>query len=140
MKEILIRRDKENTNGLVNYKVIIDNRETILIGNGETKKVLLDKIPVNVYAKLNWIKSKEVTVDVNTVEIIVKGEKLKNWFAPRIVSIFILVTIIPRMIWHNSQLANTIIVVGLSILIILTTYIFVLKRSDWVIIDKKTIE
>ena len=140
MKEILIRRDKENTNALVNYKVIIDNRETILIGNGETKKVLLDKIPVNIYAKLNWLKSKEVTVDSNTAEIIVKGEKLKNWFAPRIGSGFILVTIIPRMIWHNSQLATTVIVVGLSILIILTIYIFVLRRNDWVIIDKKTVE
>jgi len=140
MKEILIRRDKENANELVNYKVIIDNRETILIGNGETKKVLLDIVPVNVYAKLNWLKSKEVTVDSNTLELILKREKMKNWFPPRLRGLFILVILIPRMIWHNSQLATTFIVIGLSIFFFLTSYAFIIKRTVLVIIDKKTVE
>ena len=140
MKEILIRRDKENANELVNYKVIIDNRETILIGNGETKKVLLDIVPVNVYAKLNWLKSKEVTVDSNTLELIVKREKMKNWFPPRLRGLFILVMLIPRMIWHNSKLATTLIVIGLSIFFFLTAYYFIIKRTVLVIIDKKTVE
>jgi len=140
MKEILIRRDKENANELVNYKVIIDNRETILIGNGETKKVLLDIVPVNVYAKLNWLKSKEVTVDSNTLELILKREKMKNWFPPRLRGLFILVMLIPRMIWHNSKLATTLIVIGLSIFFFLTAYYFIIKRTVLVIIDKKTVE
>ena len=140
MKEILIRRDKENANELVNYKVIIDNRETILIGNGETKKVLLDIVPVNVYAKLNWLKSKEVTVDSNTLELIVKREKMKNWFPPRLRGLFILVMLIPRMIWHNSKLATTFIVIGLSICFFLTAYAFIIKRTVLVIIDNKTVE
>jgi len=140
MKEILIRRDKENTNEVVNYKVIIDNRETILIGNGETKKVLLDIVPVNVYAKLNWLKSKEVTVDSNTLELILKREKMKNWFPPRLRGLFILVMLIPRMIWHNSKLATTLIVIGLSIFFFLTAYYFIIKRTVLVIIDKKTVE
>ena len=137
MKEILIRRDKENINSLVSYKVIIDNRETILIGNGETKNVLLDKIPVEVYVKLNWLKSKVVTVDSNTVELIVKGVKVKNWFDPRIIGAFILVTLIPRLILGDSHLVKVLNMVGLSILFIWAIYAFALRRNDWIIIDKR---
>ena len=78
MKEIIIRRVHENY-GMMNYKVVIENGQTILIGNGETKKVLLDKIPVKVYAKQGWLKSIDVTIDNSTTELILKNEKMKNW-------------------------------------------------------------
>ena len=138
MKEIIVRRDQENINRLVNYKLIVDDGQTILIGNGETKRVFVDKIPVKVYAKLNWLKSRQVTVDSTTTELILKGEKIKSWLAPRLVGLLILTTLLPRMIWDGSPIAKQISVVGLSLILIWTIYAFIIKSDDWVLIDKKT--
>jgi hypothetical protein len=57
MKEIIIKRDQEKINGLIDYKVIIEDGQTLIIGNGETRKILLDKTPTKVYAKMRWFKS-----------------------------------------------------------------------------------
>jgi Pyruvate/2-oxoacid:ferredoxin oxidoreductase gamma subunit len=136
MKEITIRREKEKINRLVSYKVVVEDGPTILIGNGETKKVYVDKVPTKVYAKLNWLKSKEVTIDATTSELIIKGERIKNWFAPRMVGVFILITLLPRMIWDESSIAKTFSIVGLSILLAWTIYAFLIKNDDWLLIEK----
>jgi|JI9StandDraft_1071089.scaffolds.fasta_scaffold553660_1 hypothetical protein len=137
MKEIIIKRDQEKINGLVNYRVIIEDGQTILIGNGETKKVFIDKIPTKAYAKLNWLRSREVTIDSKTTEINLKGEKIKSWLAPRIAGFLILITLLPRMIWDGSSIAKTVSIVGLSIILVWTIYAFIIKSNDWVLIETK---
>jgi hypothetical protein len=87
MKEIIIKRDQENINKRAIYKVVISDGETVLIKNGETKKVRVDLIPTKVRAKMNWLKSRKVTIDSATSEITLKGEKIKNWVAPRILGL-----------------------------------------------------
>lgn len=137
MKEIIIKRDQENINKRAIYKVVISDGETVLIKNGETKKVRVDLIPTKVRAKMNWLKSRKVTIDSATSEITLKGEKIKNWVAPRILGLFILTTLIPRMIWDEAPLTKTVSIVGLSIILIWTIYVFIIKNNDWILIETK---
>jgi len=138
MKEITIRREQEKINRLVSYKVVVEDGPTILIGNGETKKVYVDKVPTKVYAKLNWLKSKQVTIDATTSELIIKGERIKSWFAPRMAGVFILITLLPRMIWDESSIAKTFSIVALSFLLAWTIYAFIIKNDDWLLIETRT--
>lgn len=137
MKDITIRREQEKINRLVSYQFIVEDGPTILIRNGEIKKVYLDKVPTKVYAKLNWLKSKEVTIDATTSELIIKGEKIKSWFAPKMVGVFILITLLPRMIWEGSAIPKTLSVIGLSVLLAWTIYAFMIKSDDWVLIETR---
>jgi hypothetical protein len=138
MKEIIIKRDQEKINGLIDYKVIIEDGQTLIIGNGETRKILLDKTPTKVYAKMRWFKSREVTIDSKTTEINLKGERLKSWLAPRIGGLFILITLLPRMIWEEAPIAKTFTIVGLSLILIWTIYAFIIKSDDWILIETKS--
>lgn len=123
---------------MVNYKVVIENGPSFLIGNGETKKVLLDNIPVKVYTKQGWFKSKDVTIDHSTTELILKNEKIKNRIAPVIGGLLVLTILLPKTIWVGSPIANTISISGLSIIIAWIIYAFVIKRNDWILIEKRT--
>jgi hypothetical protein len=99
--------------------------------------VFIDKIPTKAYAKLNWLRSREVTIDSKTTEINLKGEKIKSWLAPRIAGFLILITLLPRMIWDGSSIAKTVSIVGLSIILVWTIYAFIIKSNDWVLIETK---
>lgn len=137
MKQIIIKRDQEKVNKLVDYKVVIGDTLTISIGNGETKKVFIDKTPIKAYAKLTWIKSKAVTINANTTELHLTAEKVKNWFAVKMGAFFILISSIPRLILDESPIAKNISIVGLSILLLWTIYAFIIKSDDWIIIKTR---
>ncbi len=80
MKEIIISRVQQNY-GMLNYKLVIENGKTILIRNGETKKIFLDNVPTKIYAKQTWFKSKKVTIDNSTSELILKNDRKKGRIA-----------------------------------------------------------
>ena len=137
MKEIVIRRCHENI-AMANYKVVVENGSTILIGNGENKKIQLDNIPVKVYAKQGWLRSKYVTIDNSTTELILKYEKTKGWIAPGIGGLTLMILLLPKSIWEDSPMANTISIVGLSIIVAWVIYAFVIRRNNWILIEKRT--
>lgn len=98
----------------------------------------MDNIPVKVYAKQGWLKSKDITIDDSTTELILKHEKTKNLIAPGIGGLLTLTILLPKTIWDSSPIANTISIVGSSIILVWAIYAFIIKRDDWIIIDKKT--
>ncbi|MFN5169274.1 MAG: hypothetical protein ACK5DD_06590 [Cyclobacteriaceae bacterium] len=136
MKKIIIRRDQEQINLSVDYKVVFDDGPTISIGNGETKKIFLENIPVTAYAKLNWLRSKQVTIDATTTELVLKGEKTKSRLASGIGALLLL-TLLPRLIWGHSPLSNTLAIIALSVILAWTIYAFIIKSNDWVLIELK---
>lgn len=136
MKEIIIRRAHENY-AMMNYKFIIDNGQTIRIGNGETKKIQLDNVPVIVHAKQGWLKSKDVTIDHSTTELILKSAKIKSGIDRWSGGFLALSVLIPMAIWDDYPIAKTISIVGSSILFIWAIYAFVIKRDDWILIEKR---
>lgn len=137
MKEIVIRRAHEKF-GMINYKVVVEHGQTILIGNGETKRVSLEQVPVMLHAKQGWLKSKKVTIDSTTTELTLKYEKIKSRIAPWFGGFFVLTILLPKTVWDNSSTANTISIIGLSIIAGWTIYAFVIKRNDWIRIEKTT--
>lgn len=137
MKEVIIRRVHQNV-GMINYKIVIENGQTILIRNGETKKVQLNSIPVKIYAKQGWLKSKDVTIDSSTTELTLKYEKIKSRIAPWFGGLLTLTLLLPMNYWGDYPMAKAFSIVGSSILIIWIIYAFIIKRDDWILIDKKT--
>lgn len=137
MKEIVIRREDAYINTGVNFKVVIENGETISIGNGETKKVQLDNLPAKVYVKQGWFRSKELTVDNSTSELTLKNENFKSWMAVTIGGPLIMTGLLPKHIWDDPSTAETVSMVGFSIIGAWVIYAFFIKRSNWILIDKK---
>lgn len=137
MKEILIRRDQENFNKSVSYQVVFDDGQKFSLENGETKRALVRTTPTSVYAKLNWHRSKKITIDGSTSELILKAEKFKSWFAPRILAFIILITLVPRFIWEDEPFVKPVTIIGLSIMLGWTIYAFIIKSNDWILIEKK---
>tara|TARA_R110000868_G_scaffold293022_1_gene553537 strand:- start:70 stop:489 length:420 start_codon:yes stop_codon:yes gene_type:complete len=137
MKELIIRRVHQNY-GMLNYKIAIENGETILIRNGETKNVILDNIPVKVYAKQTWLKSKSVTVDDSTTELILKNDVIKGRTAFWAMVLFILFLLLPMELGDIYPITKTIGVAGCSIIFLWAIYAMVIKRDEWIIIEKKT--
>ncbi|MEQ8237907.1 MAG: hypothetical protein RIA69_01775 [Cyclobacteriaceae bacterium] len=135
MREIIFSR-KWGDFGMANYKVVIESEPTFQIGNGETKKVQLNNIPVKVYAKQGWVRSRAITIDNSTTEITLKNEKIKNRIAPGIGGLLLLFYL-PIRIWDNSLTANTVSIFGISIIAAWTIYAFVIKRNEWILIEKK---
>lgn len=140
MKEIVIERPQEKIFGMSDYRVIIEGAPTLLIGNGETRKVLVDGLPAKVYANVNWLRSREVTIDSKTTHIRLKAEKVKGWLAPRIAGLLILITLLPRLIWEGSPIAKTVSIVGLSLILVWTIYAFIIKSNDWIVIETSTVD
>jgi hypothetical protein len=138
MKEIVFRREDGYINTGVNYKVVIENGETIPVGNGESKKVQLDNLPTKVYAKQSWFRSKEITIDNSTSEVILKNEKFKSWMAVTIGAPLLMTGLLPRHIWDDSSTAHTVSMVGFSIVGAWLIYAFLIQRGNWILIDKKT--
>jgi hypothetical protein len=137
MKEILIKREQENFNKSVSYQVVFADGQEFSLENGEMKKVLVSMAPQYIYAKLNWHRSRKITIDESTSELILKAEKFKNWLAPRIVAFIILITLVPRLIWENEPFVKPLTIIGLSIMLGWTIYAFILKSNDWILIEKK---
>lgn len=137
MREIIIKRNNESLN-LLDYKVIFENGQSIVIRNGETKKVTLDKFPIKAYARQGWLKSKDVTIDSSTTELTLKGEKTKNLIGPGIGGLLVLTLLLPKKVFDNSNVAETISIIGLSILLLWIIYAFIIKSNDWILIEKKT--
>jgi DNA-directed RNA polymerase subunit H (RpoH/RPB5) len=137
MKEILIRRDQETFNKSVSYKVIFEDGQVISLDNGETRKAIIHKVPCTVYAKLNWLRSKTIVIDETTTELILKAEKIKNWFTPRVFGFVILITFLPRLIWDKAPFVKPLTIIGLSILLIWTVYALIMKSNDWILIEKR---
>lgn len=136
MREIIIRRNNENFSKM-NYKVVFGNGQTILIGNGATKKVQLDNIPVRAYVKQGWLRSKVVTIDSSTKELVLKNERTKNLTAPWVGGLLALTILLPT-IWDAPLIANMMSFVGLCIILMWIIYAFVIKREDWILVDKMT--
>lgn len=136
MKEIIIKRVHESF-GMINYKIVIENGQTILIRNGETKKVHLNELPVKAYVKQGWIKSKNVTIDHSTTELILKYEKIKSRITPWMGGLLALTILLPKTIWDSSPITNTFRFVGAFIILIWVIYAFIIKRDDWILIEKK---
>ena len=136
MKEILIRHVRQNL-GMLNYKLVIEKGETILIRNGETKKVLLDNIPVKIYAKQTWLKSKKVTIDNSTTELILKNDMKKGMIALWAMGLFNLMLSLSMGLWDDYPTIKTICIVGCSIILLWVIYIFTIKRDSWILIEKK---
>ena len=99
----------------------------------------MDNLPIKVYAKSGWFRSKEITIDNSTSEVIIKNEKYKNWIAPGIGGL-VLLTFLQRKIWEGSPIANTVSIVGLAIIAAWVIYAFLIKRSNWILIDKKSVD
>jgi len=137
MKEIVFRRVRENY-GMMNYKIVVENGQIILIQNGETKIVILDKIPVKIYAKQGWLKSKDVTIDDSTTELTLKFEKIKSRITPWSSGLLILSLLTPKTIWGDSPITNTIAIAGLTTMAAWIIYAFVIKRNNWILIEKTT--
>lgn len=137
MKEILIKRDQETLNNFLAHKLVFEDGQTITIKNGEVKKILINKIPAKVFAKLSWLKSNEVIIDFKTDELLIKTEKIKNSFALRLAPLIILTITIPKLIWDESPLADNVSTIGLSLILILAIYAFVFKRNNWILIETK---
>jgi len=137
MKEILIRRDQETFNKAVSYKVVFEDGQIVSLENGETKKVIIHKVPDTVYAQLNWHRSKTIVIDETTTELILKAVKIKNWFAPRVFGFVILITLLPRLIWDEAPFVKPLSIIGLSTLLLWTIYAFIIKSNDWILIDKR---
>jgi len=136
MKEIIIRRVHEDF-GMINYKIVIENGQSILIRNGDTKKVQLENIPVKVFAKQGWLKSKDVTIDNSTTELTLKYEKIKSWIARWFGGLLATTLLLPMSFWDDYPITKTISIVGSSILLMWAIYVFTIKRDEWIIIDKK---
>ncbi|MBN8653805.1 MAG: hypothetical protein J0L67_20415 [Cytophagales bacterium] len=137
MKEILIRRDQETFNKSVSYKVVFEDGQIVSLENGETKKVIIHKVPGTVYAQLNWHRSKTIVIDETTTELILKADKIKNWFGPRVFGFVILITLLPRLIWDEAPFVKPLSIIGLSILLLCTIYAFIIKSNDWILIEKR---
>jgi len=137
MKKISISRANQSFS-LANIKLFLGNGKTIAIRNGETKYVELDKLPVKVFAKQGWVKSKMVTIDDSTTGLILKNEKIKNIIAPLIGSLLLLTLLLPRTIWGESTLTNFFGIGGLVVIIAWTVYAFFIKRDNWILIDKSS--
>ncbi len=137
MKEILIRRDQETFNKSVSYKVIFEGGQVASLENGETRKVIIHKIPGSVYAQLNWHRSKTVVIDETTSELTLKADKIKNWFAPRILGLITLITLLPRLIWDEAPFVKPLSIIGLSTLLLWTIYALIIKSNDWIRIEKR---
>ena len=137
MKKILIRRAKENFNKSISYQVVFDDGQKLFLENGETKTALVNITPQMVYARLNWYRSRKITIDESTSELILKAEKIKSWFAPRIFAFIILITLVPRLIWEDEPFVKPVTIIGLSIMLGWTIYAFIIKSNDWILIEKK---
>ena len=137
MKEIIIRRIHQN-NGMLNYKIVFENGQTILIRNGETKHVPLENIPVKVHAKQGWIKSKDVTIDNSTTELILMNAKIMSRISFWLIVLFPATLILPMGLWEDYPVIKTISIVGCSIMLLWAIYAFTINRDQWITIDKKT--
>ncbi len=137
MHEIVFRRVHQN-NGMLNYKIVFENGHTILIRNGETKKVLLDNLPVNIYAKQTWLKSKNVTIDYSTTELVFKNNMIKGMVALWFITLFPLVLVLPMGLWDDYPIIKAISIMGSSIILLWAIYAFTIKRDEWILIEKKT--
>lgn len=133
----MIRRDQENFNKSVSYQVIFGDGQELSIENGETKKALVSMTPISVYAKMNWHRSRRIIIDESNSELILKADKIKSWVAPRILAIITLITLVPRLIWEGEPFVNPVTIIGLSIMLGWTIYAFIIKSSDWILIENK---
>lgn len=136
MNEIVIKRNRENFNR-IDFKVIVENGPAIPIGNGEVKRIMLPDLPAKMYVRQGWLKSKVVTLDGQTSEIVIRSEKFKSRLAPAMGGLLILVMLLPKYILSDSQSATTITAIGLCFMLIWVVYAFIIKRNEWISVDKK---
>ena len=139
MKQIVVHRSYQNFS-MWNFKVFIDDNLAFELRNGETKTIHVDKIPANLWVKLGWFKSHKVIIDEVTNEVTIKNEKSKNLIAPLIGALLMISIRIPENIWGDSIITMTISILSISLILAWTFYAFILKKKDWIIIDKITRE
>lgn len=136
MKEILFRRIYQNY-GMLNYKIVFEDGKTMLIRNGETKKVLLDNLPVNIYARQTWLKSKNMTIDHSTTELILKNNMKLGRIALWSTVFFSLISL-TKGLWDDYPIIKALSISGSSILLLWAIYFFTIKRDEWILIENKT--
>ncbi len=121
---------------MLKYKLIVENGQTIIIRNGETKKELIENLPVRIYAKQTWLKSKSVMIDDSTSELILKNNMKKGRIALWSIALFNLL-LLPMGFWDDYPITKTISIVGLSIILMWAIYEFTINRDSWIVIEKK---
>lgn len=134
MKEIIIRREKWYFNQL-DFTVVLEGGRTVQIGNGESKKVQFENTPVQVHAEFGWLKSRKVLVDSATTELVITSEKVKPWIAP--LAGVLLGFSLSRLIWPGSSFTTGLSMSITGVILLWIVYAFVIKRSDWVRIERR---
>lgn len=136
MKEIVIRRNRENFN-MMRFQVVIDNKPFVTIDNGETKRVEIETLPVKLFVKQGWMRSREIEIDDTTSEIGIRSAKVKSRIAPIMGGLLLLILFLPDHIIADSQTIRTVTIAGLVALLAWTIYALIIKSNDWILIDKK---
>ncbi|MEQ9218547.1 MAG: hypothetical protein RLO17_10915 [Cyclobacteriaceae bacterium] len=136
MKEISIKRIYQNF-GMMNHKVVLENGTQLLLGNGETKRIKLENLPVKAYVKQGWTRSRDIVIDETTTGLIVKNERNKNLIAPG-VGMLLTFILLPKVIWSDSSVANTISILGLTLVLCWIIHAFIIKRKSWILVEKRS--
>jgi len=136
MKEIKITRRNEWFNDVAPYTLKLSTGQQILIKRGETKSITLDELPPIITAAVSGSigGSKAITIDTNTSEIKVKGNKFFNGFTI-LIPLFFGPLLRPLFEANYSWPPNYLIGV-VVIQLIWLFYAIGIKKRDWIIIEK----
>ena len=136
MKKIIVTRDVEKFNNFVDYKIMLPDGKSVSLRNGKSTTIEVDTLPAKLYAQLNFLKSNELLIDSDTTLIKVKGEIFKARASRFLAPVCIILSIIPRLISDERYLSSIISSIGLAFVLTSVVYAFVLKRREWVFIEK----
>jgi hypothetical protein len=135
MHNIGIIRGKEPYNSFFNYQIVADTGESISIETDKQKTMSFENLPVSIYAKMNWVRSKKVVVDKATHKLHIRGDEFKFRSSRILAPLAVLISAFPRIMFGASRLSNTIMITGFGAILLYAFYLLIIKRNSWIVLE-----
>ncbi len=129
MSKLIINRKNQWYAGPRDYNIYLDNKKIGEIGNGDTRKFMIEDGDHVVSAKLDWFQSRKIKIHLKkeeTTYLKIQSSNLSKFKIPAIILITILA----------YYLKGIYFLILISILILLLIYSLTLGKSSFLVLKK----